>query len=237
MLLSDDRPLTDYSIRACELLELHRARAYVSLPRTSIPSLDPSLSPKLAASPSRPTPTKTARAYPSGITRRPSLHLTQADTREPSSSESSDDEYDHMTAGSPYVQPYFDGWVQVLREDASRPSGSIEPRTDAGDADGQGRKMRRRGRAKSEAAKSGRGKDRTRLEREWKDLKHPLRKDGDAGMGLEERSDGWRRRWLIIRDGLLTVWKERKDDIPEERYNIASCAGLYGNRLFLSYLI
>ncbi|KAF8528564.1 hypothetical protein JB92DRAFT_2863134 [Gautieria morchelliformis] len=198
MLLSDDRPLTDYSIRAYELLELHRAGAY------------------------------TARAYPSDTARRSSQHRTQTDTREPPSSESSDDEYDHMTAGSPYVQPYFDGWVRVLREGASRPHGTTEPRTDVGDADGQGRKMRRRGRAKSEAAKSGRGKDRTRLEREWNDLKHPLRKEGDTGMDLEERSDRWRKRWLIIREGFLTVWKERRDDFPEERYNIASCAGLYG---------
>ena len=250
MLLSDDLPLAEYSIRPYELLELHRAGAYVSLPRTTLPGLDPySSSHNRDASNLPSTSTKTTFAYPSTSTRHISphpstpsrqsfAHYAHGDARDRISSDSSDDEYDDIAAGSPYAQAYFDGWVWVLRDGASGPNETCEPGTDnAGNGDGlPGRKMRRRGRAKSETAKSGRGKDRARMEREWKELKQPLRKEGDTELQLQESGDLWNKRWLIIREGNMTLWKERTDDTPDQRYKIAACAGLYGKYLSLSFL-
>jgi hypothetical protein len=225
MLLSDDLPLSEYNTRPYELLELHRASAYISLPRTILPP------PKLYSPPhSRDTskvPHSSTRAYHSTTSRRPSPPHTQADA---SSSVSSGDECEDIPVGSPYAQPYFDGWVWVLREGASAANGHTEIGAhDVGDAEGPpGRKMRRRGRAKSEASKAGRGKDRARMEREWKDLQQPLGTEADTEAQLLESDELWKKRWLIVREGFLTVWRERQDDLPEERYEISACAGLYG---------
>lgn len=236
MLLSDDLPLSEYNIRPHELLELHRASAYVSLPRAILPVLeaqsplhsrnafrDPHLSSKASRAYH---PTSSGRASPSHI---------QADTWNTGTSTSSDDEGDDVPVGDPYAQPYFDGWVWVLRENATASNGNLEMGLidvgliDVGDADAlHGRRMRRRSRAKSEASKSGRGKDRARMEREWKDLQQPPGKEGEAEAQLPENDDLWKKRWLIIREGFLTVWRERKDSLPEARYEIAACAGLYG---------
>lgn len=249
MLLSDDRPLTEYTIRPYELLELHRTGGYVSLPRTILPGLDPysSSDNRDASSPPPPT-TKTTFAYhatrhfgthsPTPTRQSFPLH-TQGDAGDSISSDSSDDEYDEMATGSPYAQPYFDGWVWVLRDGPSGPNGNCELGThDGGGGDGlPGRKMRRRGRAKSEVAKSGRGKDRARMEREWKDMKQPLRKEGDAEVEPQASPDRWNKRWLVIREGIMTVWKEREDNFPEESYKISACAGLYGNVFPWHYFI
>lgn len=230
MLLSDDLPLSEYNIRPYELLELHRAGAYVSLPRTILPALEPS-SPSQNRHASRHPlkPTKTARAYPATKRGPLSPQHTQVDSRDVVSSESSDDEYDELPIGSPYAQPYFDGWVWLLRDGVSVSTRSAEMGANSVDTDElQGRKMRRRSRTKSELSKPGRGKDRTRMDREWKDLKQPTGREGDVEEQRQETSDRWKKRWLIIREGFMTIWKDRKDDLPEERYEIAACAGLFG---------
>lgn len=90
---------------------------------------------------------------------------------------------------------------------------------------------------KSDTAKPGRGKDRARLEREWKDLSRPLRKEDDTETQLQECGYLWIKRWLVIREGIMTLWKQRKADLPEERYKISACVELYGKLLLHWYLI
>ncbi|KIJ56290.1 hypothetical protein M422DRAFT_23580, partial [Sphaerobolus stellatus SS14] len=53
-----------------------------------------------------------------------------------------------------------------------------------------------------------------------------MSQDGVNEYGGQEK---WRRAWLVIRDGVLSVYKDRKEQKPEEEHEIALCAALHGD--------
>ena len=233
MLLSDDLPLSEYGIRPYELLELHRAGAYVRLPRTVLPAPKP-VSPSDAHRPpmAHPAPAQAmARAYHSTTTHTPRAPDTPAANAD--ADDELDEDEDDGTAASPYAQPYFDGSVWVLYGGGGGAAGSGETGPiDDGEAEGSGgRRTRRRGRAKSEAAKASKGKERARSEREWMELQAQMHNANGATEPAENErrdKDPWKKRWLMVREGSLSVWVARRDESPEVSFDVAACVGLYG---------
>jgi len=139
-----------------------------------------------------------------------------------------DDEYsDEAISGSAYGQRYFDGWVWVLSGRAGGAGAVDTGSADDGDADrARARKMGRRGGAKSEAAKVIKGKDGDHRGKEWTDVQGQMR--NGAFEAEKEEKDGWKKRWLVVREGYLSLWLDRTEESAMVGFSVWKCVGLDG---------
>jgi hypothetical protein len=104
-----------------------------------------------------------------------------------------------VVSGSPYAQHYFDGTVWVPRP-----------------------------RAISKVIK---GNECAHKEAEWSELYGHvgMARCSRIGMGRDIRARvGGARHGSFVKDGVLSVWKERTDDNPEMQHEVTTCVGLYG---------
>lgn len=231
MQLVETFPLSEYSLNPHELLELHRAGAFVPLPRTVQPPFpDPmpfpvkpgysrTASARAAASVSKPRSDKPSRSKSKSKNRKhtlkteattgpaatpsplsPSSHLHGQLSATSSECESDQDIEDFEEIyGSPYAQPYFDGWAMVLRI---------------------------RGLANKKGNDKGKGRDEETGVSRCESVNPSGPSTGSTG------TETWRKMWIVVREGRISIRRQREDD-EEESWFVGNCVGLYGASSFL----